>query len=77
MLESIKNFSLEYSLNIDRQALESQMKIEEIAKKYRGKDEEQEDEEDESEEGNGKEQEDDMFGSKKRKKLSWAGSKIT
>ncbi|MEK6864650.1 MAG: hypothetical protein AABX27_05110, partial [Nanoarchaeota archaeon] len=73
MLESIKNFSLEYSLNIDRQALESQMKIEEIAKKYRGKDEEQEDEEDESEEGNGKEQEDDMFGSKKRKKAILGG----
>ena len=68
MLESIRNFALEYSLDIDRQAMESQMKIEEIAKKYHGKEENNEETDD-----NEDEQEDDMFGFKKRKKIILGG----
>lgn len=61
LLETAKNFSLEYSLNIDRQAMEAQMKIEEIAKKYRDKMGEQE-------EDGGEDPESDIFGFSKRKK---------
>ncbi|MFA5888578.1 MAG: hypothetical protein WC852_07765 [Candidatus Nanoarchaeia archaeon] len=76
MLDSIKKFSLDYSLNIDRQALESQMKIEEIAKKYQGKAEEQEDE-NESEEGNEEDAEENPLGLKEKYKLGGLEDYIT
>ncbi|MDI6737359.1 MAG: hypothetical protein QME12_02465 [Nanoarchaeota archaeon] len=72
MLEEVRNFSLEYQLNIDRQALESQMKIEELAKKYRGNPEDSGGET-EDEEDNGEGQENDIFGFKRRKKAILGG----
>ncbi|MDD4878704.1 MAG: hypothetical protein PHO02_06770 [Candidatus Nanoarchaeia archaeon] len=69
MLESVKNFALEYHLNIDRQAIESQIKIEEIAKKYKGKMPEV----DEEQEGETESEEEDMFGFRKRKKSILGG----
>lgn len=72
MLEALRNFSLEYQLNADRQAVESQMKIEEIAKKYHSRREDSEEDGNEGEESE-EEPEDDMFGFKKRKKSILGG----
>ncbi|MFH1065705.1 MAG: hypothetical protein V1734_04345 [Nanoarchaeota archaeon] len=66
MLEAIRNFALEYGLNIDRQAMESQMKIEKAAEKYKDKADESENEE-------GEEEAEDIFGFQKRKKSILGG----
>lgn len=66
ILEAVRNFTLEYQLDIDKQAIESQMKIEKVAEKYKGKAEKEDVDE-------GEFILDDIFGAKEEKQSVLGG----